>query len=165
MIVCLDVDYRRTATVAACVAFKRWTDDRVAFERSREVSGAPAPYVPGSFYLRELPTLLAILKTVPEAPSTLVIDGYVTLGPGRPGLGARLHEALGSGVVVVGVAKTAFRGATHAVSVLRGASRKPLFVTAAGMSVVDAAERIRAMDGAHRIPTMIRRADRLCREA
>jgi deoxyribonuclease V len=55
-----------------------------------------------------------------------------TLSPqGRPGLGAHLYDRIGT--PVVGVAKTAFRSATHAVAVRRGSATKPLYVTAAGM--------------------------------
>jgi deoxyinosine 3'endonuclease (endonuclease V) len=44
----------------------------------------------------------------------LVIDGYVDLDPcGGPGLGAQAHAAFG--VPVIGVAKTRFRTASHAV--------------------------------------------------
>lgn len=61
-----------------------------------------------------------------------MVDGYVDLDPGgRPGLGARLHAGLGGGVPVIGVAKTAFRTATHAAQVIRGHSARPLYVTAA----------------------------------
>ena len=44
----------------------------------------------------------------------LIIGGYADLDPdGRPGLGARAREVFG--VLVISVAKTAFRTATHAV--------------------------------------------------
>jgi len=88
------------------------------------------PYRPGAFFDRELPALRAVLQGV-EPVDLLVVDGYVDLDPeGRPGLGAHVHAEVG--VPVIGVAKTAFRGATHAVPVIRGASRKPLYVTAVG---------------------------------
>ncbi|MGH3305088.1 MAG: hypothetical protein ACRDOK_26160 [Streptosporangiaceae bacterium] len=94
------------------------------------------PYQPGEFYLRELPPLRTVLRGV-RGLGLLVVDGYVDLDPsGRPGLGAQAHAE--SGVPVVGVAKTAFRTAPHAVAVLRGGSARPLFVTAAGMPVNNA---------------------------
>jgi len=124
-----------------------------------------APYVPGSFYQRELPCLLAALERAALEPECVVVDGYVWLAPERPGLGAKLFEALGSRVPVVGVAKTAFAGAESiALPVLRGESQKPLLVTAAGMEPDLAAERVRSMHGRHRIPTLLKRVDRLCRE-
>jgi hypothetical protein len=50
---------------------------------------------------------------------------------GRPGLGARARDKFG--VPVIGVAQLAFRTGTHAIPALRGASTRPLHVTAAGM--------------------------------
>ena len=64
---------------------------------------------------------------------------------------------------MIGVAKTAFRTATHAVPVLRGSSVRPLFVTAAGMPRGEAADLVRHMAGQHRLPDAVRRADELAR--
>ena len=92
----------------------------------------------------------------------LVIDGYVDLDPaGRPGLGAHVHEEFG--IPVIGVAKTRFASATHAVPVLRGNAARPLYVTAAGLPAADAAELIRAMAGKFRLPGALRRVDALAR--
>jgi hypothetical protein len=92
----------------------------------------------------------------------VVIDGHVWLRDGQPGLGARLHEALGARIAVIGVAKAAFAGGS-AVPVLRGGSSRPLFVTATGMNAHGAAELVRGMHGPHRLPTLLKRADRLAR--
>ena len=84
---------------------------------------AVLPYRPGQFFLRELPPLCAVLAPVRNL-GLLVIDGYVDLDPGgRPGLCAQAHAAFG--VPVIGVAKTRFRTASHAVPVLRGNSARP----------------------------------------
>jgi len=65
-----------------------------------------------------------------------VIDGYADLDPdGRPGLGAHVHAEFG--MPVIGVAKSRFRTATHAVPVQRGSSVRPLFITAAGMPAAE----------------------------
>jgi deoxyribonuclease V len=64
---------------------------------------------------------------------------------------------------VIGVAKTAFGTATHAIPVLRGTSARPLYVTAAGMSRADAAELVRQMAGRYRLPDALRRVDTLAR--
>ena len=80
-------------------------------------------------------------------PGLLVVDGYADLDPGgRPGLGAHAHAELG--IPVIGVAKSRFRTATHAVPVLRGSSARPLFVTAAGMPAADAADLVRPVSAA-----------------
>ena len=80
---------------------------------------------------------------------------------GRPGLGARARDEFG--IPVIGVAKTPFRTATHAIAVLRGTSARPLYVTAAGMPRADAAELIRNMAGRNRTPDALRRVDTLAR--
>jgi deoxyribonuclease V len=94
----------------------------------------------------------------------LVVDGYVDLDPdGRKGLGAYAHaEWLAR--VVVGVAKTRFRSATHALPVLRGIATRPLWVTAAGMDVAEAAALVTRMAGAARVPDAVREVDRLARD-
>ena len=91
-----------------------------------------------------------------------MVDGYADLDPaGRPGLGARAHAEFG--IPVIGVAKSRFRTATHAVAVVRGSSARPLCVTAAGMPAIDAADLIRDMAGRYRLPDALRRADTLAR--
>ena len=120
-----------------------------------------APYVPGQFFQRELPPLRAVLAGV-AGISLLVIDGYVDLAPdGRPGLGAYVHAELG--VPVIGVAKTRFAAATHAVPVARGGTTRPLYVTAAGMTAADAAAIVQRMSGNFRMPDALRRVDALSR--
>jgi len=168
MLVCLDVDYRDHDVVAACVGFASWTAATPSFERVSRVAGAPAAYVPGSFYLRELPHLLRILKLVKRKdgidPSLVIVDGYVTLGPGHPGLGEHLFRALGSKIPVVGVAKTAFHGAAHASAIRRGTSQRPLYVTAIGIDQKQASAAVASMHGGSRVPTLLRRVDQLCRK-
>ena len=66
---------------------------------------------------------------------------------------------------MIGVAKTAFWSATHAVPVRRGGAERPLYVTAAGMPLARAAEIVAGMAGPHRMPDALRRADRLARAA
>ena len=161
---CLDVDYREPGAVAACVLFRDWTDERPAAEAVVRIESV-APYEPGRFYRRELPCLLAVLEAIDERPGVVVIDGYVWLGDEHdPGLGAHLHRALGGQAAVIGVAKTRFRGARLAREVRRGGSRSPLYVTAAGMDVAEAADQVRGMHGPYRIPTLLKMVDHLCRD-
>jgi deoxyribonuclease V len=121
-----------------------------------------APYQPGQFYRRELPCLLSVLATVAEPLEAIVVDGYVWLSDDRPGLGAHLYEALGHREAVIGVAKTRFAGA-EAEPVIRGGSRRPLYVSAAGLERAAAARHIERMHGTYRLPTLLRRVDQLCR--
>jgi deoxyribonuclease V len=119
------------------------------------------PYRPGEFYRRELPALRAVLADAGPL-DLLIVDGYVDLDPdGRPGLGARAHAEFA--VPVIGVAKTAFATATHAIAVLRGQATRPLYVTAAGIPPHQAADLVHAMAGPHRIPDALRLVDRLTR--
>ena len=72
---------------------------------------------------------------------------------------------MGGTVAVVGVAKTRFAGAADAVAVCRGGSRSPLFVTAVGVDVQEAAQKVAAMHGPYRLPTLLKRVDQLARTA
>ena len=162
MIACVDVDYRNVGAVAACVSFRAWSDGRPAAEFVVQISDVE-PYQSGQFYRRELPCILAVLKSLPDLPQVIVIDGYVWLGDRQPGLGAHLYEALERRVAVIGVAKTRFVRAEPVELVLRGRSRSPLYVTAVGMDLAEAANRIRTMHGSCRIPTLLKRVDQLSR--
>jgi deoxyribonuclease V len=157
----VDVHYPRTGGArAAAVLAADATFARVLEERTAALPRVP-PYRPGEFYLRELPPLRAVLDDL-HALGLLVVDGYADLDPdGRPGLGARAHTEFG--IPVIGVAKSRFRTATHAVPVVRGSSMRPLFVTAAGMPAPDAADLVRRMAGRYRLPDALRRADMLAR--
>jgi deoxyribonuclease V len=92
------------------------------------------------------------------------VDGYVWLGPGEKGLGAHLFDALEGRTPVVGVAKNPFYSATEAVEVRRGGSERPLYTTSVGMPVEQAAAGVRSMAGPYRLPEMLKRVDRLCRD-
>jgi deoxyribonuclease V len=127
--------------------------------------GPAADYEPGHFYRRELPCLLALLDELGGLPRCIVVDGYVFLdGHSRPGLGKHLFDALDGQVAVVGVAKSAFAGIGPEHEVLRGASHNPLYVTCVGMDLADAKAGVLSMHGEHRIPTLLRLVDRVCRE-
>ena len=76
MIACLDVDYRDSHAVAACVLIPEWHASRPAAEWTTIVNDV-APYEPGAFYKRELPCLLATLAQSPHPIDVVVIDAYV----------------------------------------------------------------------------------------
>ncbi|MEZ4241753.1 MAG: endonuclease V [Myxococcota bacterium] len=149
---------------AACVVAADWTAPAPIDARVERVPGV-ADYRPGAFYERELGPVLAVLARVREAGvpfGVVVVDGYVWLdAEGRKGLGAHLHDALA--LPVVGVAKRPFRGSAHAVEVHRGESARPLYVTAVGIDADEAAARILAMHGPHRVPTLLRLVDQRSR--
>jgi len=153
----VDVYYLRTggAVLASDAVFAHVLAERIA------VIPQIPPYRPGEFYLRELPPLRAVLDGL-SGLGLLVVDGHADLDPGgRPGLGAHAHAE--SGIPVIGVAKSRFRTATHAVPVVRGSSVHPLLVTTAGTPRADAADLVRHLAGRYRLPDALRRADLLAR--
>ena len=164
MLIAVDAHYPELGVVTAAVGFIDWSDRSSTLECVFRAEVKPEPYEPGALYKRELPFVLEAVALVERRHpvEAVVIDGHVWLSDGQPGLGARLHEALGARKAVIGVAKAAFeRG--NAMPVLRGDSGRPLFVTAAGMNGHEAAELIRGMHGPHRVPTLLKRADQLAR--
>lgn len=164
MIAVLDAAYGSDRAAAACV-YADSVDAAHERESLTQRFANAAPYEPGAFYKRELPLLLDVLRRRPD-PALVLIDGYVWLGPETaPGLGAHLFEALQRKTPVIGIAKTAFRETVAALEVLRGASARPLFVTSAGIACAQAADLVRRMHGDTRLPTLVRRADALARDA
>jgi deoxyribonuclease V len=146
---------RAALVLASDPTFATVADERVAWLDTVE------PYQPGSFYLRELPAIQAVLAGAGPL-RLLIVDGYCDLDPyGRPGLGTRVRDALG--IPVIGVAKTAFHSATHAVAVHRGQSTQPLYVTACGLAIDEATALVMAMAGPFRLPDALRRVDALGR--
>ncbi len=162
VLACVDVAYGEAEAVAAAVLFVEWSAAAPREEVIRRCRGA-APYRRGRLFERELPPLLAVLRAAPLVPSLVVVDGYVWLDAATtPGLGGHLFRAFGGATPVIGVAKRPLAGAP-AIPVVRGRSGRPLFVSAAGVGVAWAAERIAAMHGPFRIPTLLRRVDSLAR--
>lgn len=159
----VDVGYGEHQAQAACVVAGGWADAEPV-ETQVVTVGDIQPYAPGRFYERELPCVLAVLERLRTAVEVVVVDGYVVLDEhGTPGLGGHLHARLGGRSIVVGVAKTAYRGSEFAVAVRRGTSLRPLYVTAAGIEVEHAARLVEGMHGAHRIPTLLGLVDRATR--
>jgi len=162
MIVAVDVQYEGDHHArAAAVAFDKWDAEKATHEWTVKLSPV-APYVPGQFYKRELPPLLAVLKAAPVSVRTVIVDGHVWLGMGRWGLGRHLHEALGETTPVIGVAKRPFQGGSAAEWV-RGSSKTPLYVSVAGLHIATVQGYLCQMHGPYRLPTLIKRADTLAR--
>lgn len=165
MLACVDVDYQgeQGPAIASCVVYDHW-DSSESHEECVVILPRVAPYRPGRFYERELPCILKVLEEVRAQVGVIVVDGYVWLDEqGTPGLGARLHRALRGRTAVIGVAKNPFGVYQGQRRVVRGESQKPLFITGMGIDVDVAARCVQRMHGAHRVPTLLRRADQLCR--
>jgi deoxyribonuclease V len=164
-IACLDVAYGEDAAAVAAVLIRDWQAHSAEGILVRRLGERPADYKPGAFFERELPLLLSAIEDIEEPLAAIVVDGYVWLGANhQPGLGAHLYTALRQKIQVIGVAKNRYRQDTWSLPIQRGASRRPLFVTAVGIEPVHAAGHVRAMHGAHRIPTILALADSVARD-
>ncbi|HLT36916.1 MAG TPA: endonuclease V [Enhygromyxa sp.] len=167
MIACIDVCYDNgasTLATAACVVISDWSAAQPVAEYVRRVAGV-GEYVSGQFYQRELPCALGVLELVEQPLELIVVDGYVVLdADGTLGMGGHLYDALDWRTPIIGVAKSRFHANTAAVEVCRGRSKRPLFVTALGVDRQVAADNVQRMHGEHRLPTILKRVDRLCRD-
>jgi len=161
MFACVDVYYYDDHAVAVCILFENWTDSMPAACYHTTLTNI-APYIPGQFYLRELPCILKVLEFVDQYIEVILIDGYVWLENRRsPGLGAYLYYKLKEMTPVIGVAKSQYRQSKAAEKIIRGRSKKPLYVTAVGMDQSLAASLIVKMHGKFRIPTLLKTADQI----
>ena len=159
----VDVQYKEDTATAAGVLFNDWGSSEVARTLTVEVSNIE-PYEPGAFYKRELPCILELLKHVTEELEVIIIDGFVKLGPDESdGLGMHLYRSLEGRVPIIGVAKKPFSGTPDEYEIYRGDSSKPILVSSVGISLGQSKEFIAMMHGKHRIPTLLKRVDQVCR--
>lgn len=162
MIAAFDVKYLDDGGAqAAAVVFESFADTKPLRVYRKKIAKV-AEYVPGSFYLRELPCIRELLAEVEESLDIIIVDGYVTLGD-RPGLGKHLSEAIDPDIAIIGVAKSYFPGSRPAEA-LRGWSKKPLFITSCGIGIEVARDLIESMHGRYRIPDLLKAADRSSKE-
>ena len=168
MTLAFDSYYSEDKAKTVCLAFKDWSDSKPT-NIYEEITSGIAEYEPGAFYKRELPCILSLLdKIKPEIKEikTIIIDGFVILNDqNKQGLGAHLFEKLDSKIPVIGVAKSGFHGNKKNVKeLLRGESKKPLFISAIGIELETAFEHIKSMDGSFRIPTLLQTLDTKTKE-
>lgn len=163
IILAVDVDYKGGGASTGGVLFSHWEDPQPL----RDVvvkSSRVEEYVPGQFYRRELPCILALLESLPEQPDYIVVDGYVFLGAEeKPGLGHYLYKSLDERIPVIGTAKSRFKETPEKYALLRGSSNRPLYVTSIGIDYEEAKAHIASMAGEDRHPVLLKRADQLCR--
>ncbi len=166
MYLAVDVQYKGPdSATAAGVLFSAW-ESEAAVDVLTVRLDAVEPYEPGAFYKRELPCILALLAKIDRRLDAIIIDGFVTLGSDRrPGLGMHLYRALDEQVPIIGVAKNAFPDTPTETRVYRGDSRRPLFVTSAGIEMERARSIVQSMHGTGRIPTLLKLADQACRRS
>ncbi|BDM65456.1 endonuclease V [Shewanella sp. NFH-SH190041] len=163
MILAIDVQYHQDEAFIAGILFESWQSTSAVAEYTSKVSGV-ADYIPGQFYRRELPCILTLLTEHQLTPEVIIVDGYVFLDDQKkPGLGKHLFDALDGKSQIIGVAKKPFSGLSPQCRLLRGKSDKPLFITTTGDQAL-ALTAIGSMAGNFRLPTLLKRADTLCRE-
>lgn len=160
-IILTDVYYGESQVSAAGLLIDKW-EASTACQEFLYRAGQAEQYVPGEFYLRELPPLLQLLSPIPSF-DCVVVDAHVWLQKDRPGCGYYLWKSLNKKVPVIGVAKNAFHLGI-AKPLFRGTSRKPLYVSSVGIEVETAVAHIAQMHGSYRIPTLLKQVDHLSRK-
>lgn len=158
----MDVYYQESRANAASIVFIEGKDEDILAEYSAQL-GSINEYIPGQFYKRELPCLLHVFRHIQERINLIIIDGFVSLEEGRKGLGAYLFEALKGNIPVIGVAKKYYHGAKEYLEVLRGKSKRPLFVSSIGVDLAKSAKLIQGLKGLGRVPDILRKTDKLTR--
>ncbi|MCK5728213.1 MAG: endonuclease V [Methylococcales bacterium] len=159
----IDVQYDGTNAVVAGVIFSDWASNAIHETILTPVSNVK-PYQAGAFYKRELPCILKLLEKITLSLEVIIIDGFVVLGDDNAdGLGMHLYNALDQKIPIIGVAKKAFINTPVDYKIYRGGSKKPLYVTATGINISEAKASISTMHGKHRIPSLLKKVDQLCR--
>jgi len=166
MIYAFDTYYYEDYANTVCIAFEDWTSEKEV-EVFIEQTAVSSAYESGAFYKRELPCILSLIKKIGLKDGDLIIvDGYVTLdNNGKIGLGGYLYEALHKKYPVIGIAKNKFASEDNMrKTIFRGESKTPLFLTAKGIDADKTKINIENMHGAYRIPTLLKKLDKLTRE-
>jgi len=165
MLLFIDVHYSINKVKAVGIIFD-WEDilfKKIIIERIDGVED----YVPGEFYKRELPCLLKIIEKVNLSKiEAIIIDGYVYIdNNGGFGLGGKLWEKLNKQIPIIGIAKSSFFNNKELVrEVLRGESKKPLFISSIGYDEEKLIENVLRMKGKYRIPTILKQLDTITKE-
>ncbi|SNR17429.1 Deoxyinosine 3'endonuclease (Endonuclease V)-like protein [Tenacibaculum jejuense] len=166
MILAFDTYYFDNKAKTVCVSFNKITDAEPTEIKDEIIKDVPE-YEPGSFYKRELPCILSLLKKYNlEEVELIIVDGYAILNnEGKLGLGGYLYEELNKTIPVIGVAKSQFNVENKfAKELFRGESKKPLYVSAIGLDLKEAYNAIKDMDGNYRMPTLLKVLDTKTRE-
>jgi len=157
------VHYDGDGANACAVAFDDWQAreaSRTFTTRIDRVEKAAR----GQTDLRALPCVLQLLREHALQPEVIVMEGVVHLDAAEtPGVGRRLHDALGGRTAVIAVCRASMPGMPAQFEVFREEEAPPLVVTCAGIDLGAAKVRLRAMHGRRRIPTLLKLAARIAR--
>ncbi|BDR58229.1 endonuclease V [Xylocopilactobacillus apicola] len=157
----IDVYYYPDRAKAVGILFENWKQSEPDEIITAFISDV-AKYEPGSFYKRELPCILELLKQVDMFNLELIIvDGFVYVdNDQKAGLGKHLFDALNEEIPIIGVAKNPFAKNKKLVrEITRGESKKPLYISSVGISILDSASNIQNMQGDFRMPTLLKMLD------
>lgn len=166
MILAFDTYYFDGKAKTVCLEFTEWNQSK-NFKVHTEIIGNVEEYIPGEFYRRELPCIISLLNQFDlKDIDFIIVDGFVYLDDEmKYGLGGYLYEKLNKEIPIIGVAKTNFASIEKNKRILlRGDSKKPLFVTAIGIDLDDAFKKVESMAGEFRMPTLLKEMDRLTKE-
>jgi deoxyribonuclease V len=165
MILAIDVHYRETYAKAVGVLFD-WKDSspqQIIIEYINDIN----EYIPGEFYKRELPCLLKVIEQVDlNSLEAIIVDGYIYVdNEFALGLGGYLYQKLNEKIPIIGVAKTSFfTNKETVVEVIRRISKNPLYVSAIGYPLEEAAQKTLNMEGEYRIPTILKEMDKITKD-
>lgn len=166
MVAAFDIHYDRKPIKGVAVLFD-WSDKTPQqsishyFDRVEE-------YESGAFFKRELPCIIKLLENLQlEQIDTIIVDGSVWVNDDKKkGLGAYVFDHLQGKIPVIGVSKNQLKDCNILCKpILRGKSQKHLWVSAIGLPLEQAAEKIKNMQGEFRIPEVLKKLDRLTRIA
>ena len=166
MILAFDTYYFDGKAKTVCLEFTEWNQSE-NFKVHTEIIDNVSEYIPGEFYKRELPCILSLLNQIDlKKVEAIIVDGFVYLDDEKKyGLGGHLYGKLNEEIPIIGVAKTNFASIEKDKrSLLRGDSQKPLYVTAIGIELDDAFQKVESMAGEFRMPTLLKEMDRLTKE-
>ena len=166
MILALDTYYFENKAKTVALEFSNWSDN-IETARYSEVLENIEEYISGEFYKRELPCILSLISKIDvKKIEFIIIDGYVFVDDNsKLGLGGFLYEKLNKKIPIIGVAKTDFISLTkNKISLLRGKSKNPLFISSIGINLNEVTDKIKQMSGEFRIPTLLKKLDTLTKE-
>ncbi len=161
MIVAFDTYYFKNKAKTIGVSFKEWSDEN-PLEIYSETIDEVEEYEPGLFYKRELPCILSLLNKIDtDKIEIIIVDSYVFLDNDRKlGLGGYLFQQLEQKIPVIGVAKSRYHSnKSNTRELLRGQSKKPLYISAVGIELDIAYKYIKSMFGNYRIPKLLQIMD------
>ncbi|WP_281950794.1 endonuclease V [Nitrosophilus kaiyonis] len=160
MILIVDVGYKKDKACVVGLEIENFENEKIKNIYKIECKNF-AEYIPGKFYKRELPCIIKLIKEYKLNPDIIIIDGYVYLdGFNQKGLGAYLYDKLNRIVKIIGVAKNKYFLISNHFELYRGKSKKPLYITSAGIDFEKAKNIIKNMKGDFRIPNLLKRADK-----